>query len=123
MIKTWEEYNKLNEDEGGASIDGGGGVSSATLGNTGGMGAIVSAQPSSIPGDVAGSTKGSGDIARNHLGPYTKIPMKKKRKKDKLSRPYSKIGAGIDNFYVSKYVQDTKDGKVIQSWKTYTDTK
>ena len=113
----------INEDEGG------GGVSSATLGNTGGMGAIVSAQPSSIPGDVAGSTKGSGDISGGrYLGPYAKAPVdnrKKKKKKDKLARPYSKIGAGIDNFYVTKYAQGdpTTGGKVIQSWKTFTDTK
>ena len=109
----------LNEDEGS------GGVSTATLGNTGGMGDIVSAQPSNTPGDVAGSTKGSGDIARTALGPYSKIPIRKKNKKDKRSRPYSKIGAGIDNFYVTKYAQGDPNsgGRVIQSWKTFTDTK
>ena len=59
MIKNFAEFTKLYEDG-----EGGGGVASATLGSTGGMGAITSAQPSSIPGDVAGSTIGSGDIGR-----------------------------------------------------------
>ena len=123
-MKTWEEFNRLNEDEGG----GYGGISSATLGNTGGMGAIVSAQPSSIPGDVAGSTKGSGDIG-HPLGIFTKQPAgqpirRKKNKKDKRDKPYHKIGAGIDNFYVTKYTETKNNGgKIIASWKTFSDTK
>lgn len=56
----------------------------ATLGNTGGMGAVVAAQPSSTPGDVAGSTPGSGDIGQT-LGTYTKsAPNLKKDKKKKM---------------------------------------
>lgn len=123
-MKTWEEFNILNEDEGGgASAGDGGGVSSATLGNTGGMGAIVSAQPSSIPGDVAGSTKGSGDIGQP-LGVYSKYPFKKKNKKDKRDKPYHKIGAGIDNFYVTKYTETKNNGgRIIASWDAFTNTK
>lgn len=49
----YEENNKLDED---------GGVACATGGNTSGMGAVVTSQPSSIPGDVAGATTGSGDV-------------------------------------------------------------
>lgn len=108
--------NKLNEDEGS------GGVATATLGSTGGMGAVVSAQPSSIPGDVAGSTIGSGDIGRV-LGTYTQQPAgiqpkrkKEKRKKEKL---YHKIGSGIDRFYTTKYVQSNSDGNIIQRWNTF----
>jgi hypothetical protein len=71
-MKKFEEF--LKED------------ATATAGNTGGMGAVVAAQPSSTPGDVAGSTMGSGDIGQT-LGIYTKpaINLKKKKKK-KLKR-------------------------------------
>jgi len=77
-MKTFEEF--LNED------------ATATAGNTGGMGAVVAAQPSSIPGDVAGGTKGSGDIGAT-LGTYTKtaaptigqkLTKKKKTKSPKI---------------------------------------
>jgi len=61
-----------------------------TLGNTGGMGAVVSSQPSSIPGDVAGSTRGSGDISAVDNGSSFGIPKwntggKKGRKKGRVS--------------------------------------
>ena len=58
----------------------------ATMGNTGGMGAVVAAQPSGTPGDVAGSTPGSGDIGQL-LGTYMKTPakMKKKNKHHKMN--------------------------------------
>ena len=64
----------------------GGGVAYATAGNSAGMGAIVAPQPSSIPGDVAGSTIGSGDRAAYDMGTHFGFnkddnPMKKKRKK------------------------------------------
>jgi hypothetical protein len=71
-MKKFKEYN---ED------------ATASLGNTGGMGAIVSAQPSSTAGDVAGSTIGSGDIGSS-LGTYTKpvSNIKKKKKRNKLKK-------------------------------------
>jgi len=109
MITKWEEFSKLNEDEGG------GGVSSSTLGNTGGMGAIVSAQPSSIPGDVAGSTIGSGDISRTTLGPYSKTPQRNRKKKKKK-------GENIDQFYVTKYSEKYSDGNIVQNWKANGNT-
>jgi hypothetical protein len=58
----------------------------ATMGNTGGMGAVVAAQPSGTPGDVAGSTAGSGDIGQL-LGTYTKptLNMKKRKSKHKMN--------------------------------------
>ena len=63
----------------------------STMGNTGGMGSVVSSQPSSTPGDVAGSTEGSGDIGSS-LGTYSKMAgnlktttKKKKKKKKSLS--------------------------------------
>ena len=127
---SFEEFNRLNEDgEGGGTTGGGGGTAVATLGNTGGMGAIVSAQPSSIPGDIAGSTKGSGDIGRP-LGTFTKQPagvfpkQKKKKKKDKESTLNNQRGANIDKFYSTNYRESISDnGKIIQSWKSFGDTK
>ena len=67
---------------------------SATMGNTGGMGAVVSAQPSSTPGDVAGGTKGSGDIGQT-LGTYTKPGIKMKKDKKKKRKIES-----FDNFKI-----------------------
>ena len=78
MIKKFDNF-KLNEE------DEGGGCAISNGGN--GMGAIVSAQPSSTPGSVAGSTIGSGDIGST-LGTYSKIPatpaISRKKKKNKL---------------------------------------
>ena len=55
---------------------------SATMGNSNGMGSVVSAQPSSTPGDTQGSTVGSGDIGQN-LATYSKggVALKKKKKR------------------------------------------
>lgn len=65
----------INEDDcsGGGFSDGGNG-----------MGNVISSQPSYIPGDVAGSTPGSGDVTTN-LGPYLMgyNQFKKKRRKKK----------------------------------------
>jgi hypothetical protein len=111
-MKTWEEFNRLNEDG-----EGGGGVSSATLGNTGGAGPIISAQPSSIPGDVAGSKPGSCDLGQP-IGVYTKQPaIRRKKKKDKESKR-NKV---IDNFYVTNY-KESHNGNIIQNWEAFGDT-
>lgn len=70
-VKKFEEF--INED------------AAATLGNTGGMGAVVAAQPSSTPGSVEGSTIGSGDIGQA-IGNYTKPKQKlNKRNKKKIT--------------------------------------
>ena len=63
----------------------------ATLGNTGGMGPVVASQPSAIPGDVAGSTPGSGDIAAVDHGtsfgaPFTFDAGRKKGKKRRKAK-------------------------------------
>ena len=60
----------------------------ATMGNTGGMGAVVAAQPSATPGatNAPDSIPGSGDIGQS-LGTFTKpqsILKKEKRKKGKM---------------------------------------
>lgn len=65
----------------------------ATAGNTGGMGAIVSAQPSSTPGSVNApdATIGSGDIGQS-MGTYMKHPTilkkDKKHKKNKITTSF-----------------------------------
>ncbi len=70
--------NFLNED---------GGVAAATAGNTSGMGNVTAPIVSAIPGDVAGSTAGSGDIPAYDKGKYfgTKTNRKKKKKSTKES--------------------------------------
>ena len=68
----------------------------ATMGNTGGMGAVVAAQPSGTPGDVAGSTPGSGDIGQTISGAYMKsAPNLRKRKDGKYKMKKIK---SYDNF-------------------------
>lgn len=68
----------------------------ATMGNSNGMGAITPSIPSSTPGDVAGSTPGSGDIGRP-LGTFMKTglygykPKKKKKKSKNESFRYIKM--------------------------------
>lgn len=104
-IKKFEE---LYNEAASPAPSGGGGVANATLGNTGGMGAIVAPQPSSIPGDVAGSTKGSGDLPAydkgNHFGINTK-KKKKKKNKSKATKENRHLGNtnDITSMYVTKF--------------------
>ncbi len=49
------QENIINED----------GVGAVSGGNVSGMGAVVTSQPSSIPGNTTGATTGSGDIGSN----------------------------------------------------------
>lgn len=116
----------------GVSWSGGdSGSAFSTNSSVAGMGAIVSPQPSSIPGDVAGSTKGSGDIG-TMVGAYGKMPAraiaspskkKSKKKKSKKSKR-RKTASAIDNLYVSKYSEkyDNKN-HIISSWKVFTEDK
>lgn len=77
MITKFENYMKLYED-------GDGGCAMATNASSGGMGNVVAPTVSAIPGDVAGSIAGSGDIANGKpLGPFTKLPLNKKKRKKK----------------------------------------
>lgn len=82
MTKKFNEYHKINEE----------GVAYAGA-STSGMGAVVSAQPGSVPGAAitGDGTTGSGDIAV----PYSvtsKLPVnlnnKKKTKKEKEPKKY-----------------------------------
>jgi hypothetical protein len=82
----------------------------ATAGNTGGMGGVVAASPSSTPGDVAGSTIGSGDIGAT-LGTYT-IPInsieKEKKNKKKKKKKEKNENVDTDNF-TARYYDDFDD--------------
>lgn len=100
----------------GTSVSGGdSGSAFATNSSISGMGPIVSAQPSSTPGDVAGSTKGSGDIGQP-LGVYGKgTASRRNKKKTKRSKAINKF----DKLYTTNYSQSTSGGKIIQSWKTF----
>jgi hypothetical protein len=91
-----------------------------TAGNTCGMGGVVAASPSSTPGDVAGSTIGSGDIGAKIGGAYTKktgVPIGKnllKKKKSKSPKNitsfanFNPMKEEIDNF-TARYYDDFDD--------------
>jgi hypothetical protein len=105
MILKFNEYIKEND---------GGGVAYATASNTGGMGAVVAPQPSSIPGDVAGSTKGSGDLPAYDMGKKFDFPYKGKKKgKKKKKKDHSELGEDYRNMYVTKF----------SNWKYYPEKK
>ena len=90
MVIKFDEYLKEND---------GGGVAVATLGNTGGMGAVVAPQPSSIPGDVAGSTKGSGDIPSYDKGDNFDFSFKRKKKTKKKLKKSKNVNRFNDWLY------------------------
>jgi hypothetical protein len=111
----------------GQAVYGGDSGTAFATNSSAGMGAIHAAQPSSIPGDVANSKPGSGDIAKNHLGPFQKTPAKygnkKKKNKNKRDRKYNKTGENIDRFYVTNYKESTSNGNIIQNWDVFTEAK
>lgn len=77
LMKKFKEF--INED------------ASATMGNSNGMGAVVSAQPSSTPGDVGGSSIGSGDIGSKPFGIYSKSSTRLKKDKKKNIKSFKKF--------------------------------
>ncbi len=86
-----------------------GGYSSGSAFNTNsssnGMGNVVSAQPSSIPGDVSGSQKGSGDIGTS-IATYMKQPANLKRRgKNKKNSKMEQNSKKIDDLYVVKFTE------------------
>ena len=101
LKKKMKKFNKFNED------------ATATAGNTGGMGNVVAAVPSSTPGDVAGSIPGSGDIGQSLGGAFMKsAPNLRKRKDGKYKMKKLKSYDGfnplkesedIDNFTARYY--------------------
>lgn len=96
MIKKFNDF-MLNEDGDG------GGVANATLGNTGGMGDVVSPTVSAIPGDVAGSIPGSGDIAAHPIKPAFKYPANKKKKKSTKDSRHFGTDESKENMYITSF--------------------
>lgn len=119
------DMGSFTSASGQAVYGGDSGSAFATNSNTAGMGAIKSSQPSNIPGDVAGSTPGSGDIGGKPFGAFTKTPAgrKRKKRKDKKNRDYTKAGEHIDNFYTTKYTESHTNGEMITSWEAFTEKK
>ena len=122
-IKTFEQYNLIQEegDGGGGSVgdggsagsgdaSGGGGSAYANNANISGMGEITNATVSDIPGDPGGSTPGSGDVSfafpsgvynKANSGitgkSYPKISKQKSKKSDILTNAKQvrdKLGVG-----------------------------
>ena len=92
----------------------GGGVAYATAGSSAGMGSIVAPQPSSIPGDVAGSTIGSGDRAAYDMGTHFGFnkddnPMKKKKKKKKNKKSIKSNHMSTESSKEEMYVTSFTD--------------
>ena len=112
MIKRFKDYIKESDGSGSGDASGGG-VAYSTLSNTGGMGAIVAPQPSSTPGDVAGSTKGSGDLPAYDTGKKFDFFNKKKKKKKKKRKDHSELGEDYRHMYVTKF----------SDWKYYPEKK
>ena len=116
------DMGSFTSSAGQATYGGDSGTAFATNSNTAGMGAIKSSQPSDTPGDVAGSTPGSGDIGGIAFGTFTKTPAgKKKKRKKKKDRDYTKAGEHIDNFYTTKYTENFTNGNIVTSWKAFTE--
>jgi len=112
-IKKFEDYKLFEDGEGGGT-----GVAYSSNGNSGGMGAIVAPIASSIPGDVAGSTRGSGDLPSYDTGKKFEIPGRKNKKrkyseklpsKTLLSKENRHLGKtnDISSMYVTKYTDWT----------------
>lgn len=85
----------------------------STMGNSGGMGAIVAAQPSATPGNVNApdSISGSGDIGQTlgtfmKTGAYGFSPKKKRKKKNRKIENFETFE--IDNF-TAKYYDNFDD--------------
>ena len=96
----------LNEGDGGGSTGSGdgGGSAYATLGTSYGMGNVIAPQPSSTPGDVAGSQKGSGDLPAYDNGKYFgKKPVKQKKTSKK------KRHEGTDSTKEQMYITSFSD--------------
>jgi len=109
-VKSFNDF--ITEGEGG-------GVAYATAGNSGGMGAIVAPQPSAIPGDVAGSTIGSGDKAAYDMGTHFGFnkndnPLKKKKKKKKSKKSvktrHMSTETSKEEMYITSYTDWLNNG-------------
>ena len=104
-ILSFSDFKLLEDGDGG-------GTAGATMGNTGGMGAVTAPQPSSIPGDVAGSKAGSGDLpsyntSKSHFGSSDEWFDKKKKKKKTTSTKENRFNGTSD--YSTMYISNFSD--------------
>jgi hypothetical protein len=112
----------------GVSMYGGdSGTAFATNSSINGMGNIVSAQPSPIPGDVAGGTKGSGDLSGGVLSTSTKIGAvyrkvkTKKGEKMKKTKAENKLNNLIVKFNDFDATHNVKENVYIEPEKIICD--
>lgn len=81
------------------------GAAYATLGNTGGMGSVVSSQPGALGADFMSpscSSRGSGDIGSRPFSPATapgtRTPRKKRKSKKRKSRRNESVAQEVLGF-------------------------
>lgn len=112
--------SKINEDTDGAGV--GMPISSTgvayTNNNALGMGPVVAPQPSAIPGDLSGSTIGSGDVA-NYLGSTGFNRIEKINKtKSKTKTSLNRFSNSLSNIPKEK---KKKKKKNVMNYKDYND--
>ncbi len=90
----------LNED----------GVACASGGNVSGMGAVITSQPSSIPGDTAGATTGSGDIGAGINRNVIARPNGSRRKKKMKAKAKEMAKSFANQFKGDEYKQGGDKG-------------
>jgi len=88
------------------------GVAAATAGSSFGMGNVSAPTVSAIPGDVAGSKAGSGDVVAHAVGTATKQsakPIKKVKKRKFQLEPKNVRMSGTNTPKESMYVTKWSD--------------
>jgi hypothetical protein len=86
----------------GVNVGGGSSGSAYNTNSSNGMGAIRSSQPSPTPGDVKGSTEGSGDIG-SVLGTFSKQPASPRGNFRKRTKKQKDAVSKLNNLYVVKF--------------------
>ena len=125
---VWDEVNS-DKEEGkkiATSIKEDGGVGCANAGNVGGMGAVVTSQPSSIPGNTAGATTGSGDIgsgwidSKNNNRNVIARPIGSRRKKKMKAKVKEMFKNMSNQFKGGEYKQGGDKNATIMSFRDFS---
>ena len=113
-VKTFSDFH-LNED----------GVATSTLGNTSGMGNVVSPTVSSVPGDVSGSIAGSGDLPVTTGTYHPTVLKKKKRKKQTKESRHFGTETPKEEMYITSYTDwlttDDIDESILNEIRNMSD--
>ena len=126
-VRAYVKYDMELPDE---TLNEDGGVAFATAGNTSGMGAVVAAQPSSVPGQTTGSdyaanggTVGSGDIGNggNRNVRSRDVVPGRKRRKNKLQAVAKSLAKKVSGSFDPAV--PTKGSSVIKSFSDYSKSK